>query len=395
MEDLLGRYREAGQVESTGSFTLDPKKALEKLAEFQLPSSYHWILKLVQSLHLSGASVIDISAGIHKVKVVADAVPAGFHNMEDLLGHLLADPSHSNPVLRHLAAGLQGSLAVHPRELWATLTTNGETRSHLLRSGGWRDGEARSIGSEEHRFELTLNRNINERIHSSWFTLNTDIFDILFRRPGSYDRENAVVYEACPFSNCEVRLAGKQISGRAFGYARFPGYEISKDPHPGGRSVPLLKSMLNNIDLVANAADRRHHLVERVVLAESGIGFRLPPESHATVTNRDILRQHKQGLRRAYAIRMELSPSALLVFIEDGVVIQSVTKKLGCPGLVALIDASHLRKDITTLHVAEGEQMTKVVNEAAAVWQQMRQELFDNIDRMPNKAYLLERLKSS
>lgn len=393
MEDLLGRYREAGQIDSTGSFTLDPKKAIEKLAEFQLPSSYHWILKLVQSLHLSAASVIDISAGIHGVKVVSDAVPTGFHSMEDLLGHLLADSEHSNPVLRHLAAGLQGSLAVRPREVKATLTKEGQVQSYLLRSGGWRDGGLQPNAAGPNRFELTLNRNLNERIHSSWFTLNTDIFDILFRRPGSYDRENAVIFEACPFANCEVRLTSKVISQRAFGYPRFAGYEIAKDPNPGERSVPLLKSMLSNVDIVAGAADRRHHLVERVVPVETGIGFRLPAESHATVTNRHIVGNDGKGLRRAYAIRMELSPSALIVFIEDGVIIQSITKQIGCPGLVALVDASPLRKDLTTLHVAEGEQMTQLFQELTTVWQELRQELITKIHLMPNKGYLLDKLK--
>ncbi len=392
MEDLLGRYREAGQMDSTGTFTLDPKKAIEKLAEFQLPSSYHWILKLIQSLHLSGASVIDISAGINSVRVVSDAAPTGFHSMEDLLGHLLADPAHSSPALRHLAAGLQGSLAVRPREVVAALAFSGEVRSYVLRSGGWREGPGGRDKEDRSRFELILDRNLNERIQSSWFTLNTDIFDLFFRRPGAYDRENAVVFDACPFASCEIRLAGKVVSQRAFGHARFPGYEISQDPNPGDRTVPLLKSMLSNADLVGNAADRRHHLVERVVPADSGLGFRLPAISHATVTNRHLMAGFKHGLKRAYAIRMELSPLALLVFIEDGVIIETKTLPLGCNGLVALIDASTLRKDLTTLKVVEGEQLVAVYEEVKAVGAELRQEVRDNLDRMPGKAILLDKL---
>ena len=392
MEDLLGRYREAGEIDSTGVFTLDPKKAIEKLAEFQLPSVYHWILKLVQSLHLSGASVIDISAGINSVKVVCDAVPTGFRSMEDLLGHLLTDPAHSSPTLRHLAAGLQGSLAVRPREVEAVLTSEGEVRSYVLRSGGWREAATARESTGKTRFELTLNRNLNERIHSSWFTLNTDIFDLFFRRPGAYDRENAVIFDACPFANCEVRLAGKVISQRAFGHARFPGYDISRDPNPGERTVPILKSMLSNADLVGNAADRRHHLIERVVPADSGVGFRLPATSHATVSNRDEVKGFKHGLKRAYAIRMELSPLALLVFIEDGVIIETKTLPLGCNGLVALIDASGLRKDLTTLSVVDGDQLVEVFDEVKAMGAELRQAVADNLTRMPGKAILMDKL---
>lgn len=392
MEDLLGRYRDAGQMDSTGSFTLDPKKAIEKLSEFSLPTSYHWILKLVQSLHLSGASVIDISAGINSVKVVSDAVPTGFDSMEDLLGHLLADPAHSSPTLRHLAAGLQGSLAVKPREVRARLTSAGESRTYVLRTGGWREEISSKDPTGRTLFELVLNRNLNERIHSSWFTLNTDIFDLFFRRPGAYDRENAVIFDACPFSSCEIRLAGKVVSQRAFGHARFPGYDIRTDPKPGERTVPLLKSMLSNADLVGNVADRRHHLVEKVVPADSGVGFKLPAESHATLTNRDEMSRFQHGLKRAYAIRMELSPLALMVFIEDGVIIQTKTMPLNCPGLVALIDASPLKKDLTTLAVVDGDQLSQVFEEVRAAGAELAQQVADNLDRMPGRAILMEKL---
>jgi hypothetical protein len=262
----------------------------------------------------------------------------------------------------------------------------------VLRSGGWREGETERDGSGLSRFELVLNRNLNERMHSGWFTLNTDIFDLFLRRPGAYDRENAVVFEACPFSNCQVRLAGKVVSQRAFGYPRFPGYDIASDPDPGSRTVPLLKSMLSNADLVGNVADRRHHLVERLVPAESGVGFRLPLESHATLSNRHMMRDLKYGLKRAYALRMELSPLALLVFIEDGVIIETKTLPLGCNGLVALIDASPLRKDLTTLKVVDGEQLAELIEEVKTVGAQLRQEVADNLDRMPGRTILMEKL---
>jgi hypothetical protein len=393
MEDLLGRYREAGQIDSTGSFTLDPKKAIEKLSEFSLPTPYHWIMKLIQSLHLSRAQYIDVAAGIHSVKVVSDAVPTGFHSMEDLLGHLLADPSRSDPALRHLAAGLQGSLAVRPREVRAVLTSEGKVRTYVLRSGGWREEDTRLEGSGRTAFELTLNRAFEERVSSSWFTLNTDIFDLFFRRPGAYDRENLVTYDACPFSGCAVRLSGKLISQRPFGYPRFPGYDIASDPEPGNRKVPLLKNMLSNTDLVANAADRRHHLVERVVPAEEGSGFRLPPLSHATVTNRDRVDWSRHGLKEAYSIRMELMKKGLLVFIEDGVIIHTETPDdLLCTGLVALLDARSLKKDLTTLKIVHDERYRQVLSRVQEVWRELRQEVSDNIERMPARAHVAQHL---
>ena len=171
MEDLLGRYRQEGQVESTGAFTLDPKKAIEKLASFQLPGPHHWILKVVQTLDRSGATFVDISAGVRKVTVKSDAVPEGFTSIDDLLGHLLVDANHCDPSLRHLAAGLQGSLQTKPRRIGITMVCRGERRDYDLAAGGWREKGRESTSKDGSHFELILQRSVEEGLSSGWFAL--------------------------------------------------------------------------------------------------------------------------------------------------------------------------------------------------------------------------------
>lgn len=393
MEDLLGRYREAGQVDSTGTFTLDPKKAIEKLATFQLPSSYHWILKIVQGLHLSGAGRIDIKGGVHSVAVNSDTVPAGFTSIDDLLGHLLVDANHSDPCLRHLAAGLQGCLKTRPRQIQIALVQDGERRDYDLAAGGWRDRGRRSTETQGTVFQLVLNRSVEERLSSGWFALNTDIFDLFFRRPGSYDRENLVVHDFCQFSTCDVCLDGKSVSDRRFGHARYPGYDISRDPDPGKSKVSLMTSMFSQEDLVASAAVPKHHLVERLVPARSAAGFRVSEENHATVSNRSELARGR-GLERAYAIRMQLDPKARIYFIEDGVVIDSVDQSLNCPGLVALIDARDLGKDLSTLKVLKNDRFAQLLEEIREVGSELRQTALENLERMPAPGYVASRLKN-
>lgn len=395
MEDLLGRYREAGQVESTGSFTLDPKKALEKLAAFQLPSSDHWILKVVQSLQLARATRVDISAGVHSVTVTADAIPEGFTNMDELIRHLLVDSNHSNPCLRHLAAGLQGSLKTKPRQIHITLVEDGTRRDYDLASGGWRDRGSKPTDSPGTAFQLVLNRSVEERLSSGWFALNTDIFDLFFRRPGSYDRENAVVYDFCQFSTCEVLLDGKSISERRFGQPRYSGYEISQDSNPGKRKAPFLKSLFSQEDLVANAAAPKHHLAELLVPAtQSPAGFGVSSESHATLSNRGQI-DVAQGLERAYAIRMQLDPKAKVYFVEDGVVIDSLDHAMDCPGLVALIDARNLDKDVSTLKILKNAKLTQVLEDVQEVGATLRQQILDNLKRMPAPNFVASRLGNS
>ncbi|CAN0363447.1 unnamed protein product, partial [Phaeothamnion confervicola] len=48
LDDCIDSLLREGKLESSGHFTLDVQKALEKLAAFQLPHPDWWILKFVQ-----------------------------------------------------------------------------------------------------------------------------------------------------------------------------------------------------------------------------------------------------------------------------------------------------------------------------------------------------------
>lgn len=397
VDDLLGRYFVDGQQESSGTFTLDPKKALERLAQFQLPGQYHWILKVIQSLHLSGAKMVKVEAGVNKVVVLSDVVPSGFDAMDDLLTQLLSDADKSDLALRHLAAGLQGSLAVQPSQIQLYTTTDGEKREYVLKSGGWRDGERVPAVGRPDSFELRLTRNLSEKLGHSWFLLNTDIFDLLFGRRGSLDKENKIIYELCDYTQCEVLLGSRPATERRFGRPRFKGYEIRQDPDPGNARPTGLKSWFSDTELVDKVAAVQHHLAELVVPAPKPGGFHLEDVSHATVTNRTdptiAAECEKHGLVRAYAIRMQLDSSAVIYFWEDGIILGRQTMSGACPGLVALVDAKDLGKDLTTLQVLDDERLQKLLEEVKLVGEELRQQIAQNLHLMPARDLIARRLE--
>ncbi len=399
IEDLLGRYQAAGETESSGAFTLDPRKAMERLSEFQLPSHYHWILKVVQGLHRAGARTIEIEAGINKVRLGADAVPKGLDSVDDLLQHLLVEDSKSDPVLRHLAAGLHGSLAVKPRDIRATLTEDGMSRSFILREGGWREGPKEPAEAGEF-FRLYLERSVHEKLNSSWFTLNTDIFDLFFSRRGAYDKENAVVYDYCPFADCQITLSGKPISRRNFGQPRFPGYKVREDMNPGTSRPSFMETVMSRASLVGRSADMKHHLVEKVVPRDTPGGFKLAAHTHATISNRDMTeiaeKAAANGLKRAYGLQLNLDPLSLLVFVEDGVIIDQRSETWGCPGLVMLVDGKEFKKDLTTLRVVKQDgKEAELKAEAKQVHNEFKELVEANIEQMPDKRRIRDRLLGS
>jgi hypothetical protein len=395
VDDLLGRYRAEGEQESSGSFTLDPKKALERLAKFQLPTAYHWVLKVLQCLNLSGANQVHVDAGINKVLVTADTAPLGFDNMDDLLTQLLADAEDSTPSLRHLAAGLQGSLAVQPSQISLSIVAHGEQRDYVLKAGGWRDGGRGPAESGKELFVLRMVRNVSEKIGSSWFLLNTDIFDLLFRRRGSLDREYKVIDQYCNYSRCKITAGSRGTNDGRFGRPRFKGYDIRSDSNPGRAKPPALQTLYQQ-NLVHNLAHVHHHLAEMVIPSEQPGGFVLEPTSHATLTNRidpQVTEEmNSNGFSRAYAVRMEMSNLTRVVFWEDGVMLGVKTVPTDCPGLVALVDARNLRKDLTTLQVLEDKNLEALVDEIKLAGLKLKKQILDNIHLMPAPEYVKSHL---
>ena len=387
IDDLIAQYRDAGEHESTGSFTLDLKKAQERLAKFALEKPYFWILKVIQALVYSGATTIDIDAGVNKVKIVADAVPTGFETIEDLLAHLLTDAEKAAPALRHLAAGLQGSLSVDPSYIATSLTHEGREQKFVARKGGWESHEPQSANSLASRFEMLVKRSLSESLDASWFKLNTDIFDLFFKGQESYDRENEAVFRNCRYSKCEIRLKGKSVTQQGFGRPRFRGYEVWNDDSPGQRKPSAWVKMLEKENLVSGLADPSHHLVEWVEACPDGRGFHLPEPCHATVSNRrdpEFLSQHKgAGLRRAYAIRMGLSGTRNLLLVEDGVIIERQSPEFDCPGFVAVVDASSLAKDVSTMNVREDDAYHQMLTEVKLAAQNLKTILAENLEMMP------------
>ncbi|MBN9420679.1 MAG: hypothetical protein J0I12_34860 [Candidatus Eremiobacteraeota bacterium] len=98
---LLNQTGEA-HLDSSGTFTVDRQKALEKLAHFQLPSEHHWALKFVQAAVASGSKSLKITLKGHCSEFLMESswtieqVEEAFFN---------PDPSRDRD-LNHLKAGL-------------------------------------------------------------------------------------------------------------------------------------------------------------------------------------------------------------------------------------------------------------------------------------------------
>ncbi len=104
IEELL----EQGQKESSGRFTLDPRRARELLRQWQLAEPHHYVLSLVSALVGLGAKSIRVLASTEAVELRAEGVELN----QELLRHPLQAlfQKESSPAERELAMGINAAL---------------------------------------------------------------------------------------------------------------------------------------------------------------------------------------------------------------------------------------------------------------------------------------------
>lgn len=83
---------EEGEVESSGVFTLDTAKALEKLAAFQFADRSFWVLKLVQAGVSLGASAMFVRLQKSEAQITFESVDSEFPEMPKFFSRVAREP---------------------------------------------------------------------------------------------------------------------------------------------------------------------------------------------------------------------------------------------------------------------------------------------------------------
>ena len=119
VQGFLSGMREAGTGVESGEFTLDPRRALEKLRDFQFPQAHHFLLPLVAGLVSKGAKSIEIQSKSNRLVLKSDADPLSDKEIRSLF---LAATRRGDS-LAHIGLGLIGALGAGGERL--VLTSQG------------------------------------------------------------------------------------------------------------------------------------------------------------------------------------------------------------------------------------------------------------------------------
>lgn len=114
-EDYIQLLQQEADFQSAGRFSLEAKKALQKMQEFQLQDPSEYILQLVSCAVMRGASQLQIEVGGRATRVAFDGEPFTARELEDIFD--CASQESQQPLTAsgaHLAIALQAMRSYNP-----------------------------------------------------------------------------------------------------------------------------------------------------------------------------------------------------------------------------------------------------------------------------------------
>lgn len=330
-----------GQVVSSGTFTLDLRKAREKLSKYQLAEPCFYLMKVLQAAVAAGAERIDIALGRRSVNFYACLPPDGpLANAQPLIDGLQDPQGLPVGALRHLAIGLNSAWSVDPAFI---------SLSHWTEDGGWK----LVIGQDEIQLHPCSERpakpaaDLYPTMARLEFTLERAATVSSYVR--SVASEHMGILHRCAFCPVPLFLDSRRVIGQ-FAPAETPpmlnqengapyilAERFKLDPHggfqicapPWGKLKAHKNSLINKTEIVVS----------------DGTPVRAPTFSFQglSATGGDTLRANL-----ALALPAFTSGTSRIVLVKDGVTLEPVAPhRMTHIGLQAIVAAPDIKVDLS------------------------------------------------
>lgn len=256
-DDLLRSFRDEGEWESQGSFTLDPGKVWQKLGQFALSDPRRYLLHLISWAVGCGASSVEISHERGLLRVV----PHGIDVSAAHLPRMVSGETPDSPAWRDLLI----ATASASRLPGARVTLQAAGTRLLADADGLRL-EARGVETE-------VSWQLEEEV--------SRLFDWVGRLLGDQTPEIALVRELCAYCEVPVLVGGEPIALPL----RLP--PIRKALHLAGPGLPVAPEQLATGDIETRPspgpysclvlASTTEILPTRAIYIVRGVTFERPP----------------------------------------------------------------------------------------------------------------------
>ncbi len=132
LAELIKGLEAEGKLDSEGDFTLDRKKAREKMKKYQLVDPHYYVLEIIQAAVASGATAIDVYLDADDCIISFDGDPYTMDDLENMYSSLFMSQSDFTlDRYRELAIGINSAMALNPQYI-RILSGDGEKTIELM-----------------------------------------------------------------------------------------------------------------------------------------------------------------------------------------------------------------------------------------------------------------------
>jgi len=183
---------EGVRVIGEGSFRLDRRRAMDKLARFQLEDPHQYVLELVAAAVCAGASSVQVRNDADDLEMSWDGDHPTREELDALFDWIFSrDDDPRSRMLRHLAQGVFGALGLDPR--WVRVERPGLT---------WDFTDPANVTTSANERKEGVRVHVRER-------LGMAVFGDAFGGP----RESRLLRRRASVCPIPIRLGGVEISG--------------------------------------------------------------------------------------------------------------------------------------------------------------------------------------
>jgi hypothetical protein len=299
----LDGYRQSGELDSSGEFTLSRQHAQKKLQQFTLPEPRLYVLNLVASAVSGGASHLEFRADADELWMATDARLEDPRDLQDI--ERLVFSSQASSPLKELAIALNGILPLRPRTLELQVD-DARGRFRLYREGERWLFEQATQEPAEPGLRLYVREKLGTRVARK----------LAARMAGGMlaDSEEDAVFRYCNRCPVAVTFNGKPAN-RPVILGEAPYVTFSDGPFPAGH-----------------------------VMAEFG-----------------VTRPASPGMSGLLAVGGRLAPWVTLVFL--GVNFRLPENAFSHNGLRGIVYCDALRKDLSQVQLVQDEAFERLLGE--------------------------------
>lgn len=354
---VLESLSSEGELNSSGVFTIDVRKALPKLEKFQLPKPHFGLLKIIQSAVASGARQVWVEFTATTIRIEHNGQPPDEHGLRNLLSYLMAkDQPTEERTLRDLAIGVNTTLARGAS--WVEVSAKAEegwiSQRWMSREESAQTEHKKDL-SEKATMRFVMKRTAGQTASQMWTKANRDIFALMGGKRDAMDEDARAVYDRCRISPIKVTINDRRVPASTFGkrvLKRWSPFTVkehrrrnlveiyvqSLQPSPHLLSIPEESMARHRFYLEGEFDGKLCNIQSRVRVLKN---LSLPP-------------QHTVAM---IGIRSEPTVPGDIILVKDGVELTRLAPRRLLPkGVSAVLAAEGLPLDLSQFRIRKGPE---------------------------------------